>query len=143
MRFKYKIDITMSHEIDNTMTQSDEYDILDEYVDITIKIREIQGIINRYRNTAKRDLRKARTEREQNKIIETFKENIDRIKQNDAITKTYKKLRKRQSEIRNILLGGVAKQDRSTNSRNDTIESDSSSDKYDSLFKNIEKEVFT
>jgi DNA repair ATPase RecN len=87
-------------------TRSDEntYDILDEYVDVTNKIKEIQEIMDRYHQDVKAQINNTRSERKKIKIIEDFTKNIKKIKKSDMITHTYKQLKQRQVDIRNILI---------------------------------------
>lgn len=84
--------------------ERESYDILDEYVDITNKINEIQNILNRYREVVRERLEKAVNENEKKDIILKFKIKMKQIRKSELITTRYKKLKNRQSEIRSILL---------------------------------------
>jgi len=86
------------------MNRYNGYDILDEYVDITNKIREIQGIINRYRDTTRLRLELTNSESKKQIIIDKFQKKMCEVRQSDLITSTYTKLKRRQTEIRAILL---------------------------------------
>ena len=86
------------------MNRYDGYDILDEYVDVTNKIREIQGILNSYREETRMKLEKTKTEARRQEIIQKFQIKMREIRKSDLITSRYKKLKRRQAEIRTILL---------------------------------------
>lgn len=82
----------------------DDYDILDEYVDITNKINEICGIIEKYRYKMKKKLERANTHKKKEELLKEFHEKMLEIQNSDMITRNYRQLKKRQQEIRIILL---------------------------------------
>jgi DNA repair ATPase RecN len=89
---------------DNRDYDNREYDILDEYVDVTNKIIEIQGILDQYRQRVKQKLKRTKSEQKKKQIIKEFRDQMKQIKKSELITTKYKQLKGRQSEIRTILL---------------------------------------
>lgn len=81
-----------------------EYDILDEYVDVTNKIREIQEILNRYKKETHDRIERAKSDSKKERIVLEFQKKMREIRKSSLITTRYKKLKRRQAEIRDILL---------------------------------------
>jgi DNA repair ATPase RecN len=108
------------------MNRYDGYDILDEYVDVTNKIREIQGILNRYREETRMRLERTRSETKRQEIIDNFQIKMRKIRKSDLITSRYKKLKRRQEEIRAILLPNESDSDSDSTDSNDSIGDESS-----------------
>ena len=81
-----------------------EYDLLDEYVDVTNKITEIQNILDKHRENVKKKILAIDDDADREKIIRRFENKMNEIHNSELITNTYKSLKQRQSEIRNILL---------------------------------------
>lgn len=81
-----------------------EYDILDEYVDVTNKIREIQEILNRYKKETHDRIERANSDSKKERIVLEFQKKMREIRKSSLITTRYKKLKRRQAEIRDMLL---------------------------------------
>lgn len=75
-------------------------DILDEYVKITITIDKIES----YKENTFNKIKNARSKKEFNKYYELFKRDMLKLKENDKLVKKYKQLKRRQYEIKKILL---------------------------------------
>ncbi|AYV77533.1 MAG: hypothetical protein Dasosvirus5_12 [Dasosvirus sp.] len=85
------------------MNVGDRNILLDEYVKITITIKNIREKLNKYKKSVEKKVINASTDREQQNIISDFTESITRIKNNPEITQKFKILKQRQTELRNIL----------------------------------------
>jgi len=101
--------------------------LLDEYVKITKTIDNIQLKLTNYKKKIEESIENSKSEEEQqNKIIE-FKEIINKIKNDETISKKYKLLKKNQEEIRKKLI------------INDSIDTNEIDDKITILFKKYSK----
>lgn len=75
--------------------------LLDEYVDITIKIRNIQDKIFDYKKDVETKLAKEKSQRKRDKIIQKFRNFTDKIKQSNG---NYKSLVNKQKNIKDTIL---------------------------------------
>jgi hypothetical protein len=124
------------------MSRHNDYDILDEYVDVTNKIKEIQGILNRYREDTRIRLDKTDTEEKKEELVLKFQKKMRQIKKSDLITSRYRKLKKRQAEIRAMLLPDDS--DSNSDSNSDYSDSDDnvrSREDILSLLENIKSNI--
>lgn len=79
-------------------------EILDEYVDICIAIRNMWEAIGEYKKSVQYNLESCSTDIEKKEIENDFKKKISLISSNSLITTKYKSLKKRKVELRKLLL---------------------------------------
>lgn len=80
---------------------------LDEYVKVTNAIDNIHDKINKYKKIVSETIENSSSEKEQIRCLLEFKNTIKRIKSDSNITHKYKLLKKRQNELKNILLSST------------------------------------
>lgn len=78
--------------------------LLDEYVRVTRAIENIQDKIARYKKSIIYHIDNSKTEQERNDHIKEFRGIIDTIKNDASITKKYRMLKDRQTQLREMLL---------------------------------------
>ncbi len=78
--------------------------LLDEYVNVVKSIESIQNKINIYVQKVEDNIEKTSSDSERHFLIQEFKESLDKIKNDKNITEKYKKLKKRQEELKIILI---------------------------------------
>jgi hypothetical protein len=79
-------------------------DILDKYVRYTMIIENIQGKINDYKKYIEKSVKRAKLESDRDAKLREFKNVLIKIKEDPYITKKYRFLKKKQHELRTILL---------------------------------------
>jgi hypothetical protein len=77
--------------------------ILDEYVNITIKIRDIQNGIYDYKKNIETKLAREKNRKKRIMILKRYKNFIDKIKNSETIN-NYKSLKEKQTILKNKLL---------------------------------------
>ena len=78
--------------------------ILDEYVNVTMKINNVLKIISQYKDTIKQKIENAKLEGEKKLYIDQFRDFIQNIKNDNDIINKYKLLKIRQCEIRKKII---------------------------------------
>jgi hypothetical protein len=81
--------------------------ILDEYVKVTRTIENIQNKINRYKKNVEENIENLKNEKEQIVKIKEFQKTMSQIKGDKDITHRYRLLKKKQKELRDILIPGI------------------------------------
>lgn len=82
-------------------------DILDEYVRLTRAIENVRNKINQYKKNIDYDISNSKSEKEQQKHVDKFKNVINRIKNDDDITGKYRRVKARHQELKRVLLRGL------------------------------------
>lgn len=82
-------------------------EILDEYVRVSKTIDNIKSKIENYKNSVNELLKKAKTEKEQDEIIEKYRNDMMKIKNDKNITRRFKLLKQKQKNLKNLLLPSI------------------------------------
>jgi hypothetical protein len=78
--------------------------LLDEYVKISKTIERIQTMIQGYKEEVEKSIINAKSENEQNECYDNFREMMIKIKMDPCIMTRYKSLKKRQCELKSLIL---------------------------------------
>src|SRR5579872_3326130 len=86
------------------MTKPDINNILDEYVQITAELTKLKNYVYELRDSSLVDMNNAQSNEEKKIYFNKFRDEIDQLRNNKEFIKKYKSLKKKQIEIKNLLL---------------------------------------
>ena len=86
------------------MTKPDINNILDEYVQITAELTKLKNYVYELRDSSLVDMNNAQSNEEKKIYFNKFRDEVDQLRNNKEFTKKYKSLKKKQIEIKNLLL---------------------------------------
>lgn len=86
------------------MTKPDINNILDEYVQITAELAKLKNYVYELRDSSLANMNNAQSNEEKKICFNKFRDDIDQLRNNKEFIKKYKSLKKKQIEIKSLLL---------------------------------------